>query len=110
MHQTYMKLGTTQPLKGTEIESNADDSCEPTRRHMNNWTSKYIIAAVLCVYILVTCHWCMVLAGKGNQQIQEKTKHHQPVSHHQKWSVITEAEGYLHDNSCLLGCAMLPSK
>lgn len=66
VHQTYMKLGTTQPLKGTEIESNTDDSCEPARRHMNNWTPKYIAAAVLCVHILVTCHWCLVLPGKGN--------------------------------------------
>jgi len=32
VHHTYVKLGTTQPLKGTEIESNTDDSCEPTRR------------------------------------------------------------------------------
>lgn len=54
MHQTYMKLETTQPLKGTEIESGTDDLCEPTRRHMNNWTSKYIAAAVLHVHILVT--------------------------------------------------------
>jgi len=72
VYQTYMKLGTTQPLKGTEIESNTDDSCEPTRRHMNNWTSKYITAAVLCVHILVTCHWCLVFAGKGNQEIKRK--------------------------------------
>jgi hypothetical protein len=76
VHQSYMKLGTTQPLKGTEIESNTVDLCEPTRRHMNNWTSKYITAAVLCVHILVTCHWCLVLAGKGNQEMQEKTIHH----------------------------------
>jgi hypothetical protein len=50
VHQTYVKFGTTQPLKGTEIESNTDDSCEPTRRHMNNWTPKYIVAAFLCSY------------------------------------------------------------
>jgi hypothetical protein len=45
----------------------------------------------LSVHILETYQWCLVLSGKGNHQIQEKTIYHQPVNH-PKWSVITEEE------------------
>ena len=83
VHQTCMKVGTTQPQNGTENENNTDDLCAPSRRHKNDCPPRCIVAAVLCVHVLVTCHWCLVLTGKGSQQIQEKIKHHQPVSRHQ---------------------------
>jgi hypothetical protein len=40
VHQTYMKVGTIQPLKGTENESNINDSYESLKRHMNDWPPK----------------------------------------------------------------------